>query len=343
MKATISLRSSLVGVVGATGAVGREILALLAKEGVPSSRVRALASARSVGASIPYGESRVRVGEADADDAFEGCSMALFAASGDMSRRHLGPALRAGANVVDNSSAFRMEPDIPLVVPEVNGHLLDSNPSVVANPNCSTILLAVALWPLHARRPVRRAVVSTYQAASGAGAAAMAELEQQARDWSAGRPLVTEVVGKRYLWNVFSHNSDVGETGYNIEEVKMQTEIAKIFGEGAPRIAATCVRVPVLRAHCESVNVEFEDGGAGSAEAWARETLEQAPGVRIVDDRENNHFPEPLDAAGQHDVLVGRIRDDPSREGAVELFLAGDQLLKGAALNAVQIAKRLES
>ena len=333
--------SRVISVVGATGAVGREIVRLLEREGVPAARVRLLASSRSAGGQVCYKDESLTIQELNSD-AFEGSSLALFAASGDVSRRHVPDALGAGAAVVDNSSAFRMRAGVPLVVPEVNGEILLDNPRVVANPNCSTILLALALWPLHARRPIERAVVSTYQAASGAGAAAMAELEQQARDWTAGRPLVTEVVGKRYLWNVFSHNSDVGPGGYNVEEVKMRDEIGKIFGEGAPSIAATCVRVPVLRAHCESVNVEFADGRAYPAEGWARRTLAEAPGVRVVDDRAANLFPEPLDAAGIDEVLVGRVRDDPSRDGAIELFLAGDQLLKGAALNAVQIARRLE-
>ena len=328
-------------VVGASGAVGQEIVALLARSGVPAERVRLLASARSAGTEMAYGDKKLKIQELS-EAAFADASLALFAASGDVSRAFVPHATRAGAAVVDNSSAFRLDPNVPLVVPEVNGELLLDHPRIVANPNCSTILLAVALWPLHQQRPVRRVVVSTYQAASGAGAAAMAELEQQARDWTAGRPLVTDVVGKRYLWNVFSHNSDVKACGYNVEEVKMRDEIAKIFGEGAPSVAGTCVRVPVLRAHCESVNVEFADGEARPAEEWARRVLADAPGLRLVDDRASNRFPEPLDAAGVDEVLVGRVRDDPSRDGAIELFLSGDQILKGAALNAVQIAERLE-
>lgn len=234
-----------------------------------------------------------------------------------------------------------MTDGVPLVVPEVNPEAALTHAGIIANPNCSTIIACVPVWPLHKKAGVTRMVVSTYQAASGAGLAAMEELEQQARDWVAGDPMTQEIFGKQYMFNLFSHNSDIdAETGYNEEETKMIKETAKIFGTTDVRVSATCVRVPVLRAHCESINLTFE-GKITPDEA--REILRASPGIKIVDDREANVHPEPLAASGQDDVLVGRLRKDNSQADGhgLEMFVAGDQVRKGAATNAAQIAELL--
>ena len=243
--------------------------------------------------------------------------------------------------MIDNSSAFRMDPDTPLVVPEVNPQDISKHKGIIANPNCSTIIMNVPVWPIHQAVGVERVVASTYQAASGAGAAAMAELEQQARDWAEGKPLTQAIFGRQYIWNLFSHNSNIDpETGYNEEETKMIRETHKIFGDHSLRVSVTCVRVPVLRAHSESINLTLKKP---LSEAEAREILASAPGVRLVDDREANQHPEPIMASDQDDVLVGRLRADAGQPKGMglEMFVAGDQIRKGAALNAIQIAELL--
>ncbi|MCA9285280.1 MAG: aspartate-semialdehyde dehydrogenase [Phycisphaerales bacterium] len=330
-----------IAIVGVTGAVGQEFLSILEERRFPHSEIRMLASARSAGSTVNFG-GRAHTVQELTEDSFDGVDLALFSAGKAVSR-HFGPmAVRAGAVVVDNSSCFRMDPDVPLVTPEVNGDVLERivGPAIIANPNCSTIIALVAVTPLHRAVGVERMVVSTYQAASGAGAAAMRELEQQARDWSAGRPLDTPIFGRQYLFNVFSHNSAVGPEGYNEEEMKLLKETRKMWADDAIRVTATCVRVPVLRAHCESINLTFR---RPLDEQEARRILANAPGVAMVDDRTKNAFPEPIDASGRDDVLVGRIRGDMSQPKGMglDLFVAGDQIRKGAALNAVQIAERL--
>lgn len=239
-----------------------------------------------------------------------------------------------------------MDADTPLVVPEVNPHAIKDHSGVIANPNCTTIIMTLPVFPLHSEFGVQRIVLSTYQAASGAGAAAMDELEQQAIDWVGGKradELQQDIFGRQYLWNVFSHNSAIDmDTLYNEEETKAMRETAKIFGDESfsRKVSATCIRVPVLRAHCEAVNLSLE---RPATLEQVREVLKQAPGVTVVDDPVNNKFPEPLDVSGKDNVLVGRIRQDPSQpEGhGYDLFISGDQILKGAALNAVQIAELL--
>jgi len=335
--------------VGATGAVGREVLSILDQRERPWAELRLLASARSAGQQVTVCDERIAI-ETLSEASFKDIDIAIFSAGGSISRQYAPIAAAAGAIVIDNSSAFRMDPTVPLIVPEINGELVDglrgrSNQSgaIIANPNCSTIIALMAVTPLH-RAPssggIERMVVSTYQAASGAGAAWMAELEQQARDFAADRPLTQDVLGRPYLFNVFSHNSPIGPEGYNEEEMKLLRETHKIWNDERVRIAATCVRVPVLRAHCEAINLTFRQR---LTEHEARELLAAAPGVRIVDDREGNRFPEPILASGGDDVLVGRIRADISQEPGkgLELFISGDQLRKGAALNAIQIAERL--
>jgi aspartate-semialdehyde dehydrogenase len=330
-----------VAIVGATGAVGEEFLAILGSRNFPLASLRLLASPRSAGTVVEFRGQKLVV-EAIGDRSFDGIDLALFSAGKPVSREFAPKAIAAGATVVDNSSCFRMDAGIPLVVPEVNGELLDAidGPAIIANPNCSTIIALVAVTPLHRAAGIDRMVVSTYQAASGAGAAAMRELEQQARDFAAGRPLRSEIFGRPYLFNLFSHNSEVGADGYNEEERKLLLESRKIWNDAQVRITATCVRVPVLRAHCESINLTFR---GELSERDARELLGTAPGVRIVDDRAANRFPEPIDAAGGDEVLVGRIRADLSQPAGkgLDLFVSGDQIRKGAALNAVQIAERL--
>ncbi|EGD72566.1 aspartate-semialdehyde dehydrogenase [Salpingoeca rosetta] len=329
-----------VAIAGVTGAVGVELLNCLDKRNFPFNNLKLLASARSAGKEMVF-QGKKYVVEELTDDSFEDVDIALFSAGGSQSKRFAPSAVDAGCVVIDNSSAFRMDPHTPLVVPEVNPEAAAHHNGIIANPNCSTIIMNVAVWPLYKLSRIRRIVAATYQAASGAGAAAMRELEQQAVDWSAGKELKTDIFGRQYLWNLFSHNSAIDPTnGYNEEEVKMIRETKKIFTDDNLHVTATCIRVPVLRAHCEAINLTFS---SPVSEEEVRAALAAAPGVLILDDRQHNQFPEPLLASGEDDVLVGRIRPDLSQPHGMgyELFIAGDQLLKGAALNAVQIAELL--
>ena len=329
-----------IAIAGVTGAVGQEFLRLIEERKFPFGQLKLLASARSAGRTIDFlGETREV--EELTDDSFDDVDIVLFSAGGSISRRFAPVAVKKGAVVIDNSSAFRMDPDTPLVVPEVNPQDISKHKGIIANPNCSTIIMNVPVWPIHQAVGVERVVASTYQAASGAGAAAMAELEQQARDWAEGKPLTQAIFGRQYIWNLFSHNSNIDpETGYNEEETKMIRETHKIFGDHSLRVSVTCVRVPVLRAHSESINLTLKKP---VSEAEAREILASAPGVRLVDDREANQHPEPIMASDQDDVLVGRLRADAGQPKGMglEMFVAGDQIRKGAALNAIQIAELL--
>jgi len=331
----------VVAIVGATGAVGREMLSILEQRAFPLKSLRAFASPRSRGTRIPFRGGEVVVEDLANGAVPEGIDLALFSA-GKSTSKEWAPKFRdAGALVVDNSSAFRADPACPLVVPEVNPHVLHAvrAPAIIANPNCSTIIALVAVTPLHRAIGIERMVVATYQAASGAGAAAMAELESQARAFAAGAAMDTSIFGRQYLFNVFSHNSAVGADGFNEEERKLLTETRRMWESDAVRVSATCVRVPTLRAHAEAIHLEF---ARATSEQEIRALLGGAEGASIVDDRAANRFPEPLDAAGGDDVLVGRIRMDPSVPGnrAAALFVCGDQIRKGAALNAIQIAER---
>ena len=326
-------------IMGATGAVGTEFLRILEQRNFPLASLKLLASHRSAGKKLSFAGEELVV-EQLGEDSFKGVELVLASAGGDFSKKFAPIAVAAGAVVVDNTSAFRMDPDVPLVVPEVNPEDIKTHNGIIANPNCSTIIMNVPVWPLHKVNPIRRIVVSTYQAASGAGAAAMAELEEGARAHLAGEPFEPKVLPHKAAFNVFSHNSEVGPDGYNTEERKMVLETQKIFHCPEIRVAATCVRVPVLRAHSESINLTFEKP---MGEQQVRDLLADAPGVKIVDDRENSYFPMPLDATDQDDILVGRIRQDISQDDGVgiEMFVSGDQIRKGAALNAVQIAELL--
>jgi len=323
-------------ILGATGAVGLEFLRILEQRRTPIGRLRLLASARSAGKTLPFRGEQLPI-EPVGPDSFKGIDIGLFSAGASISREWAPVAVKAGARVVDNSSAFRMEPGIPLVIPEINPQAIGSAP-ILANPNCSTIIMNMVVWPLHRVRRVQRIVVSTYQAASGAGQQAMLELQDHSRDVLDGKAVSPKVLPHRLAFNLFSHNSAVGADGYNVEESKMILETRKIFNEPDLLITATCVRVPVLRAHSESINLTFEQP---IDESLVRDLLSSAPGVKIVDDRKANYFPMPIDASGQDDCLVGRIRRDVSQPDGrgIELFVCGDQLRKGAALNAVQIAE----
>ncbi len=333
-----------IAIVGATGLVGRELLEILPGSPLGLGTLRLFASARSAGSTLPWRGAPIPV-ETAGPDVFGGIDIVFFCAGGDVSRQLAPAAVVAGAVVIDNTSAFRMDPGVPLIVPEINGNVLDESalpgiPGIIANPNCSTIIALMAVTPLHRVAGIKRMVIATYQAASGAGAAFARELEQQAEDHVAGRPYTTETIGRQYLFNLFSHDSPIGPDGYNQEERKLVRETHKIWDDTAPAITATCVRVPVLRAHSEAINLTFNDPLTENA---ARKLLAAAPGVRIVDDRDANRFPEPADATGLDEVLVGRIRADRSQPPGMglDLFVCGDQLRKGAALNAVQIAERV--
>jgi aspartate-semialdehyde dehydrogenase len=336
----IFVRNKTIAIVGATGAVGREFIGCIEQRGVAVKGVKLLASARSAGKSYPFRGQNLTVEELN-DGSFDGVDIALFSAGSGISKRYAPVAVKAGAVVVDNSSAFRMDKDVPLVIPEINARRIGEHKGIIANPNCSAITALVPLWPIHQKNPIRRLIVSTYQAASGAGAAAMQELEDGTRAFLDGKPFTPKVMPHPYAFNVFSHNTAIDlETGYNDEETKVIRETAKIFEDDTIAISATCIRVPVLRAHSETINFTCERP-IGDDEV--RAILTNAPGVRIVDDRAKNYFPMPRDASGQGDILVGRIRrdlSDPSGH-SISMFVAGDQLLKGAALNAVQIAELL--
>jgi aspartate-semialdehyde dehydrogenase len=318
----------VVAIAGATGAVGVELMQCLEQRKFPLAELRLLASARSAGKKMKFRGADVAVQELT-DDSLKGVDIALFSAGGAQSKRFAPAAVKAGAVVVDNSSAFRMDPNTPLVVPEINSGALAKHNGIIANPNCVAIVAATPLWPLHQK------------AASGAGAAAMEELSESTKAFLEGRSFTPKVLPHPYAFNVFSHNTKVDpETGYNEEETKVMQETRKIFGEPNLRVTATCVRVPVLRAHCIALNIEFEEA---MSVAEAREILAKAPGVRVVDELERNYFPMPVDASGKDEILVGRMRKDVSDPTGrtLALFVAGDQLRKGAALNAVQIAERL--
>ena len=326
-----------VAILGATGAVGQELLELLAERSFPVGELVVLASPRSAGQTLQW-QGAAHTIQAVSEAAFEGVDVVLASAGGSASKQWAPVAARAGAVVIDNSSAFRMDPGVPLVVPEVNPEAAFSHQGIIANPNCTTILLTLALAPLHARRPIKRVVVSTYQSASGAGARAMEELRSLSRTVLEGGEPVSEVLPYSLAFNLFLHNSPLQANGYCEEELKMVNETRKIMGVPELRLSATCVRVPVLRAHSEAVNIEFHEPFPVDE---ARDLLKVAPGVELLENFEANRFPMPTDVTGRDPVAVGRIRQDLSDPHALELWLCGDQIRKGAALNAIQIAELL--
>jgi aspartate-semialdehyde dehydrogenase len=326
-----------VAILGVTGAVGQELLALLEERQFPVAELIPLASPRSAGQGLRWQDQELTIQGVSAA-AFEGVDVVLASAGGSASKQWASIAAQAGAVVIDNSSAFRLDPTVPLVVPEVNPEAAFTHSGIIANPNCTTILLTLALAPLAAKRAIKRVVVSTYQSASGAGARAMEELRTLSRTVLEGGEPVSEVLPHSLAFNLFLHNSPLQPNGYCEEELKMLNETRKIMGLPDLRLSATCVRVPVLRAHSEAVNIEFAEP---FPVAEARELLAKAPGVELLEDFEANRFPMPTDVTGRDPVAIGRIRQDLSDPHALELWLCGDQIRKGAALNAVQIAELL--
>ncbi len=326
-----------VAVVGATGAVGQTFLDILSERKFPIDNLRLLASSKSAGKKISYNGKEYVVEELT-HDSFKDIDIALFSAGASRSKEFAHSAVKAGAVVVDNSSAFRMDKDVPLVVPEVNPEDVFSNNGIIANPNCTTIIMLVPLKPLHDYGKIKRIVVSSYQSASGAGAAATIELMEQAKAWSKGENLNVNAFAHQLLFNVIPHIDSFTDNGYTKEEMKMYNETQKMLHSNEIKVSATCVRVPVLTAHSESIYIETERKITAEK---AKELLSNAAGVKLYDNPDEKQYPMPLLASGQDLCYAGRIREDISFENGLSLFVSGDQLRKGAATNAVQIAELL--
>ncbi len=326
-----------VAIVGATGAVGQEFLDLLAERNFPMTTLTLFASERSAGKKIPFNGKELTVKVMPEDGNLE-ADIVFSSAGGSISKAHAWNWAKHGAVVIDNTSAWRMDPRAPLVIPEVNGDAALKHQGVIANPNCSTIIALMALAPLHRAFGLTRATVATYQAVSGAGQQGISELENQTKEFLSGEPISKNKFKHQIAFNIFSHDSEIGEDGYNVEETKMVLETRKILSDDSLRISATCVRVPVFRAHSEAIHAEFK---RPVTEQEARDVLSKAEGLQITDDRASNTFPMPLETSGKDDCFVGRIREDVSNPGGIALFVSGDQIRKGAALNAVQIGEYL--
>ena len=330
-------RPLTVAILGSSGAVGKELLALLEERSFPIKELRLLASDRSAGDVQSFCGNELIVEETN-QESFENVDLILASAGSSISRKWKDSIQRSGALMIDNSSAFRMDDNVPLIVPEVNPEEITHHKGLIANPNCTTILLALALAPLNRHIPIKRVVVSTYQSASGAGAKAMEELEKLSQEVLDGLTPKSKVLPFSLAFNLFLHNSPLQSNNYCEEEMKMVNETRKILGDPDLSLTATCVRVPVLRAHSEAVNIEFIKPFPVKE---AYEILKSAPGVEILEDLGSNRFPMPIDVTGKDPISVGRIRQDISNPNALELWLCGDQIRKGAALNAVQIAELL--
>ncbi len=328
-----------VAVLGASGAVGLEILKLLEERDFPIKELRLLASSRSAGKYQVWKGQDIKILEAS-ESSFEGVDLVLASAGGSISKQWRNAIKASGALMIDNSSAFRMDDDVPLVVPEVNPEAALMHKGIVANPNCTTILLALVLAPLAKHLPLKRVVVSTYQSASGAGSRAMDELKSLSQQVLEGLTPKSEVLPYSLAFNLFLHNSPLESNGYCEEEMKMVNETRKILQIPELPFTATCVRVPVLRAHSEAVNIEFKEPFPVEE---ARKILSKSSGVQLIEDFDSNRFPMPIDVTDRDQVAVGRIRKDISNPNALELWLCGDQIRKGAALNAIQIAESLLS
>ena len=324
-------------VVGATGAVGREVLSTLAARKFPATSIVALASSRSAGSKLPFADGELLVHELSAAS-FKDIDLAIFSAGGSTSEQFAPHAVAAGCVVIDNSSAWRMDERCPLIVPEVNAHALDAHNGIIANPNCSTIQMVVVLKPLHDAARIRRVVVSTYQSVSGTGQKAIAELETQVRQLFNMQEPEAKVYPHRIAFNCLPHIDVFLENDYTKEEMKMTQETVKILEDPSVAVTATCVRVPVFYSHSESVNIESE---RKLTPAQARAILSQAPGVRVYDNPGQKMYPMPLDAAGDDLVFVGRIREDATIANGLNMWIVADNIRKGAALNAVQIAEEL--
>jgi aspartate-semialdehyde dehydrogenase len=331
------MKEHTVAIVGATGAVGQEMLRLLKARQFPAKNIHCFASPRSEGKTVPYGDILLEI-KALKPGCFQGIDFVLFSAGKKISKEYAPQATQEGALVVDNSSAFRMEPHVPLVVPEINPHAMVEHTGILSCPNCIAAIMLMPLAPLHRQFKIKRIVAATYQAASGAGATAMRELEEETRATLDQRAFTRTVMPHPYAFNLFAHNAPMTESGYNEEEVKVIEECRKILEEPNLRIAVTCIRVPVLRAHSIALNVEFERPITATD---ARAILQKAPGVMFLEDWSQNRFPTPLDVTGKEEVFVGRVREDRSNPNTLDLWVVGDQLLKGAALNTIQIMEHL--
>lgn len=326
-----------VAIVGATGAVGLEIIGLLEQRQFPVTELLLYASGRSAGDELPFEGRQIKIQNLASAD-FKGVDFAFFAAGSLISKEFAPKATEAGAVVIDKSSAFRMDPDVPLIVPEVNGDLLNDNHRLIASPNCSTIPLVMVLWPLHQAHKIKRVVVSTYQAVSGAGRAAGDELVSQVVAMLNHQPMEVRVFPHQMAFNVLPHVETFSPSGYSTEEEKIIEESRKVMGLADLRITATAVRVPVLNGHSESINIEFENAADPDQ---VREILKNAPGIQLMDDPVDAVYPMPLEASGRDEVLVGRIRKDLSVDFGINLWLSADNLRKGAGLNAIQIAEQI--
>ena len=326
-----------VAVAGATGAVGRKMLEILEERKFPVATLKALASAKSVGQTITFNGGPVTVEELN-ENSFEGVDISLFSAGASVSRQFAPSAVKSGCIVIDNSSAFRMEPDVPLVVPEVNPDAINSNAGIIANPNCSTIQMVVVLKPIHDKFKIKRVVVSTYQSVSGSGQKAIKELQNQIKNLLDGKTAKLNVYPHQIAFNCIPHIDIFLDNGYTKEEMKMIDETRKILGDPSIMVSPTTVRVPVFYSHSESINVEtLRPINAREV----RELLSGMNGIRVIDNPETNEYPLAIDGAGKDEVFVGRIRDDISCKNAINFWVVSDNLRKGAALNAVQIAEYL--
>ncbi|MEW6095002.1 MAG: aspartate-semialdehyde dehydrogenase [bacterium] len=331
------MREYKVAVVGATGAVGTEMMKVLEERNFPVDSIKLFASSRSVGRKLDFKGEQIPVFELT-KDSFDGIEIALFSAGASRSREFAPYAVKSGAVVIDNSSAFRMDKDVPLVVPEVNPQDIKWHQGIIANPNCSTIQMVVVLKPLHDLAKIKRVVVATYQSVSGTGGKAIQELESQVKAYVGQYKMHIEVYPHQILFNVLPEIGKFLDTGYTEEEMKMVNETKKIMGDNSIRVTATTARVPVFISHSEAVNIEFE---REISPHEARESLQKAPGVEVIDNPANHEYPLAIHAAGKDKVYVGRIRKDVSVEHGLDLWIVADNLRKGAALNAVQIAEEL--
>jgi len=327
----------VVAVVGATGAVGNEMIKTLETRKFPIEKLRLFASERSVGKVLEFMDTEIKV-EAINEDSFKGIDIALFSAGAERSKIWAPVAAKSGCVVVDNSSQWRMDPEIPLVVPEVNPHDLKRHKGIIANPNCSTIQMVVVLKPIHDAAKIKRVVVTTFQAVSGTGQKAIDELLRQTTDLLNFKEIQCNVYPHQIAFNVLPHIDKFLENGYTKEEMKMVNETKKIMGDNSIRLTATTVRVPVFRCHSESLNIETEKKITPNE---VRAVLSTAPGVIVYDAPDKNIYPLPIDAAGKDETYVGRIREDDTIENGINLWIVADNLRKGAALNAVQIAEKL--
>lgn len=323
------------GILGATGAVGREILALCETKKLPIKEIRLFASENSQGSSLGFNGQNIPL-QVLQDNCFQGLDIVFFCAGGNISQKYAPSAVEQGAIVIDNSSVYRLDNNVPLIIPEVNPQALALHNGIIANPNCSTIIMLTALAPLHKKAKIKRIVAATYQAASGAGAKGMADLLEETKAYFEGSLYKRSIIPFPYAFNLFLHNSALKENCYSEEELKMVYETRKILNDDTIKITATCVRVPVLRAHSEALNVEFH---MPIDEKEAKNILSSAPGVTILEDLALRRFPMPIDAIGKEGIFCGRIRKDISLDNTLDLWVVGDQLLKGAAQNAVQIAE----